>query len=454
MRENSFLKSKNVRHLYILSFFLLFFACQKEIGHKESANEIPENYKKTFKNWLQKNISAEQYASLDFSKIQIAKDQNESFIEIGFLNKSFSSDFLLLKTDFYGNGTNGRIVHLEKDNSTPSQFNGKIIIEDLQANELVNSQISNGYIVVFHKEMQGTVSVNSLATPDVVPAPAVQTLPEVIVVGYLNPYPTGSSMLFTDYMSFQSMLGNPNGGSPVASGSYSPVPGGSGGAGTTLPLVLPITVESSFSAPGINVKTYLDCFASIADAGSQCTISIFCDLPVNNDPAIFFNWYTGATGHVFLQLTKSNSGSSISQTLGFTAQKALQAIGASNPVASKMVDNGGHKYNATLKMNITPDQLNTAIGKIELLSNLQYSITNFNCVDFALQVMNCIRGTSPLVVPKYQIPGQPMSNSNTPEGLYMLLESMQAQNTPDAKNILMDVVQYAPKSSGPCYPNY
>jgi hypothetical protein len=140
----------------------------------------------------------------------------------------------------------------------------------------------------------------------------------------------------------------------------------------------------------------------------------------------------------------------VTQIIGFTAAKPFQAIVSPAPVPGKMVDNAGHKYNSSLTMNISTGQLNSEILEIAYLSGIiQYSIENYNCVDFALQVVNAIRGTNPLSIPKYQIPGQP-GISNTPEGLYKLLSNMKAAGGPEAKNILTDAVLTAGISHGPC----
>ena len=142
----------------------------------------------------------------------------------------------------------------------------------------------------------------------------------------------------------------------------------------------------------------------------------------------------------------------MSQVIGFTAASPLQALTAApGPVASKIVDNSGHKWNACLVMHISPAALNTEISEIASLAPVMtYNITTYNCVDFALQVINAVRGTDPLKIPKYQIPGQPLSMSSTPEGFYLMLESMQEAGGPESRNIITDAVAYAPPGKGPC----
>jgi len=264
---------------------------------------------------------------------------------------------------------------------------------------------------------------------------------------------TGSGTNFSDYILLDHLLsfnGQTGSGGNSFFGIYSPIGGGSS-PGLQTSADITINFESSSYSPGIDVSSYLKCFSTLPDAGAYCSVTIYCDLPVNDDPSIIFNWYTGATGHVFLQLTKTNIDKTITQYLGFQPQKPLQSMTASLPVASKIVDNGGHKWNAALTMPISADQLNSIITKIIFLSSIMsYSITEYNCVDFALQVINTVRGVNPLVIPGYQIPGQPASLSNTPEGLYRLLDAMKARGGPESKNILTGEVLHAGMSHGPC----
>ena len=142
----------------------------------------------------------------------------------------------------------------------------------------------------------------------------------------------------------------------------------------------------------------------------------------------------------------------ISEVTRGTMTVALRPAGslaASAAVTSKIVDNQGHKYNASLTMNITPAQLATEIHTIEALSGTQYDLINYNCVNFSVAVMNAIRSTNPLVVPPMVSP-EGTSLSNTPEGLYVALSRLKEAGGTDAPNIALDVVNFAGNSHGPC----
>jgi hypothetical protein len=427
---------------------LLFFCCKKQPGQI-----VPNPFLTNVKGCLKGSVADSDYNNLDFDRGLLSKQKDIWFLRLAFKNKNLENDFLLLQTDSLGNCNNGKIIHLEKGQVNDALFNGKISIQSLNRGQITSSVITDGYVEALHpRRFSGNTITNSL---DLLPDPA-QVLPEVIVVGYI---PASGGISYADYLYLEGLMGfsgnTGSGGSGAGSvpsfGIYSPVSGGGSGAGILPSHDLNINYESSIYKPGIDVAAYMKCFSLVPDPGAQCSVTIFTDLPVNDDPSAFFNWYTGATGHSFLQLTKTNGSQSVTQIVGFTAQKPFQAIGASNPVASKMVDNADHKWNAALTMNITPSQLNSEIQQIRYLSGImQYSISNYNCVDFALQVINTIRGVNPLIIPKYQIPGQPMSASNTPEGLYKLLDNMKVAGGAEAKNILTDVVLHAGTSHGAC----
>lgn len=368
----------------------------------------------------------------------------------------------MVESDTFGICSKGRIIHLEKDGGGLQTFNGRVTVQNLDRSSTTSSAITGGFIEYLHPRQISSVTTNSpdqvnVVPAPVVPAPSVQVLPEVIVVGYLPASGSGPSLAY--YLSFQSMLGmsgsggggsatGPIGGGPGA-GIYGPV-GGARGVG--LPLIgknnLLVNYETSSTRPGIDVTAFMKCFSQIPDAGATCSVMIFTDLPVNDDPSYIFNILTGATGHCFLQLTKSNGAASVSQTFGFTTSKPLAVLGL--PVAGKIVDNTGHKFNASFTMNLTAAQLQAAINAVIATgSSQQYDIWNHNCVDYALGIINTVRPGNPLKIVKLKDieTGELFSS---PQGLYMTLGQMKEPGSPEAKNIIMNVVQHAGTSHGPC----
>jgi len=429
----------------------LLYGCRKQQPNKIMADENLSPFLGHVKGYLKDSLSPADFAAVDFHQTNVSRSENICWIQLGMIGKDAAKDFIVVQTDTLGHGITGRIIRLEKSADRISRFNGRLEVQSLHRSPVISSIITNGYVTALHPRRFETISTNGVSAPNILPA-YVQELPEVVVVGYT---PTsGAQTIYRDYISFQQIIGAAasSGTSSPYSGFYSSI-GASGGSGASaggLPLVQ-VNYETSYLKPGIDVTAFMKCFSGVPDAGAECSITIFTDLPVNNNPSIFFDWVTGATGHVFLQLTKATGMQSVTQIVGFTAQKPFSAITTDGPVAGKVVDNTGHKYNAYLMMDISIAQLRSAITEIEFLaSTMSYDIARYNCVDFALQVINTIRGTSPLIIPKYQIPGQTFSTSNTPEGLYTLLASMKAAGGTESRNIVTGGVLHAGTSHGPC----
>jgi len=435
--------------LYTTIITCLIIGCKKELRKTSSEEETTDLLIEKVNPCLKNLLSDADYSSIDFSKKSLAIAGDKNLLQLGFKSKNFGSDFLMLETDSIGNCIDGRIIHLERNDVRQQLFDGKIIAQDLHRREVISSDVNGGYITALHPKRFADVASNGTTESNIVPS-QLQTLPDIIGVGYLDP--TGSISTFADYMSFQAVFGVGSGSVINTSGTYGQIGGSLNRIGSSLPKVLTIKNETSPALPAIDVTGFMKCFSNIPDAGSLCSISIYTDLPVDNNPDIFFNWYAGATGHVFLQLTKSGQDRVVNQVIGFAPQKPMQAMFGPNAVASKIVDNGGHKYNASLTMNISPAQLMTAISKILFLSaTMQYDIAKYNCVDFALQVINTIRDVNPLIIPRYPIPGQDdITKSNTPQGLYKLLQQKKNSNDAEAKNIVVGGAWNANPSGGAC----
>jgi hypothetical protein len=446
-------------------------SCKKQNPIVDSGKLVSDDYLVKVSRFLKDSLNEEDYGRLDFRHGLLSKQKQCWYLRLAWLHKKPERDFILLQTDSLGNCKKGHIILLDRPSHyDPAQFYGQIDVLSLQRKLELHSIISNGFAESLHPRLFSNTRTNDLTDiPLLLPAPTqmgpvYEELPEVMVVGYISPN-GGSGISYQELLSFESLInlgyGSPSPGSgtgsATAAGSggsagsavYSPLSGGSG-SGIEPSQDLIINYESSAGLPGINLQSYMQCFANIPDDAAQCSLSLLADLPVNDNPYIIFNWNSGAVGHCFLRLTKSGNGESVSQTIGFAPTKAFQALVSSVPVAGKMVDNGNHKYNASLTMPVTPLQLNTAIQAIEKNSSALYDLVNFNCVNFSVQVINSIRPDNPLSVPLLQIPGNAASLSSTPEGLYILLNRMKAAGGPEASNIITDDILFAAPSHGPC----
>jgi hypothetical protein len=211
-------------------------------------------------------------------------------------------------------------------------------------------------------------------------------------------------------------------------------------------------IENSPGKPGIDLNAWLKCFTDIPDDGATCSITICADLPVDDDPTANINFYNGATGHCFMELKKTNGAQSATQVIGFTAQNPLAAIiHADEFVPGKLVDNAGHKYDASITMNVNASAFNTALNEMKSLSaNLAYSITRFDCLDYDLAVFNSIRGNNPLTLPKMYDTGSTWDVISTGQRFYQLLYDMKLYGDAEAPNIFAGGPVYIGNSHGPC----
>jgi hypothetical protein len=158
-----------------------------------------------------------------------------------------------------------------------------------------------------------------------------------------------------------------------------------------------------------------------------------------------WNPLTGRVGHTFIQLTKTNGANTVTQYLGFYAACGICAL-AGDPTTSKMVDNSGHPYNASLTLNLNEAQFGAVTSSMQYHSADEYALCDYNCTAYALDVFNTVMST-PLDPALMTIPGG--TPGEMPNGLYLLFEHMQSgSSAPDIK--LYPTPQTAGSSHGAC----
>lgn len=448
--------------LFTTLFLLLFFSCKKEemteMQSSSQGTDIIQKQSKYLSNvkvFLKESLSKDDYAGLNFNKINTIKfDSGKIYLLRIQLNKA-GNEFILLTTDTLGNCTKGMIVNIEdskkqtKDisNKSSNPFNGNIIKTSLDRKITNSIKIINGY-----KEQSKT------SKEDVIPE---DNLLSVIVTAYI--YSNGT-INYADWFNLLDLFapydfgiynyGYEQYGDPLFS-YYTPVNPDYSGSGRYIPEDKPKEVSYEYveNRPAIEVDDYLKCFDNIPDAGATCSIEIFTDLPVNGNPYNFFNWENGSPGHTFLQIKKSNGSQSVQQNIGFYPDQSWKTILTPAPVTGKFADNADHEFNASFKMNLSPEQLQSVITEIEYLAKfVKYDIDEYNCTDFALQVFNIVRTGNALEIPKYNIPGgMAPFGTNTPHGLYQALLGKLEDNTEWVNVTLPGVAGWVGESAGPCY---
>jgi hypothetical protein len=448
---------KTIFYSILFSFF--FFSCKKQIDFPTPAalnNQSPSyspGYMTKIRTYLKSQMPDSLYKTLDTTSGVLTRESSYYF-RLGFLGQKMDHRFVLLTTDSIGNVSDGKIIELSRVRTsalsaapaTPEMvFNGELRIRTIGGESVIQSTITNGFVDAW-KGNQSRTTENSTGLnifQEEEPDPIYQDLPEVTI------YPTGSGGDSDDDLYL--LLSGLNGGYTIVGGSVIYTHAASPGA---LPVTNSIrsqviTVDASYQKAAINVKAFLNCFTAVPDAGATYSVNVYVDLPVNDDPTQFFNPYTGATGHVFVGLTKTGGSQSITQYMGFTADNALSAITASGAVPGKIVDNGSHKYNASLSTPVSAAEFSDAMNQLQNQSSAEYDIVNYNCVDFALAVVNSARGEYPLTIAQDLVPGEttPMS---TPEALYNTINNMSRPGGPEAGNTNVGDIWDAGTSHGAC----
>lgn len=434
-----------MKHLVVVvSAVLLLFSCKKDLEYKAptTLQSTRQLFFDNIQNKLKDSLSAGDYSKVNFTQLFKSKDvqSNSYFVRIGLLNKSFETDFILLKTDSLGNIMGGRLVHVDKEMSNThrkKKFNGSFTISSLNRKHNNTQEVANG-------KWRVAPDATAKAQPtegDDEPA-GEQTLPDVVVTSYID---GGASM---DWYWLEGLYSG-GGGSVTNTYTYGATTGGGGnddnGVSTDSTIDIELEVTDDVT---IDVSEYLKCFSSIPDANASYQITILSDVPVNSEPSYMFNPTTKSPGHSFIQLRKTDGTNSVQQNIGFYPNVDLKSLTRLS-VDSKVVDNEGHEYNASLAMNVNATQFQAALDKMQSIAGNDYNIEKWNCTDFALSIFNAA-AEMPLVIPKFIIPGD-LYPSNTPQGLYTTIKNLSTSNntnhgTPDVPG----VCGYVGDSHGAC----
>ena len=434
-----------------LLLLCILFSCKKEIPHDLSTPSLLSSIMLQLKD----SMANGDFQQLDFTRTVISNlpKENHSILRIALKNKSIETDFILLKVDKSGLFSLGKIITLVKNQEDSMsrnlvRFNGKITMYSLNKNIHSESTITNGYVDAFHPELATVAFKEAVAE--------VPLLPEVILLAEYPSTGTGG-WTYSNWFNYQSFFYQSDVYTGGGGGGYynSGNPTGAGG-NTSNPIEdqpIYIDYEPVDYLPAIDIKKYINCFSSIPDNGATCTIKISADIPVDDDPNAFLNWQNGSPGHVFLQITKTNGIKMVQQNIGFYPIQGWKTTLTPAPIRGKFSDNAGHEFNASLSMNLTPEQLQSTLVKIQYLANfIQYDIDDYNCTDFALEVFNHKRTGSQLEIPMFNIPGGNAPNGTaTPQGLYQKLLSMKKHSDPESPNITIPGVKgFVGNSKGPC----
>jgi hypothetical protein len=171
-------------------------------------------------------------------------------------------------------------------------------------------------------------------------------------------------------------------------------------------------------------------FSQIPDTGSVCSITLLVQKAW--DPL---------SGHAFLQLVKSGGQDSVVRYIGFYRASPRQALFSDQPVPAKLTDDGYHAYHASLRRQVSPADLEAVLRELQRLCAVRYQTYHFNSVDFALRLMDELRLTDPIFLPRHPW---------TPARLYRFLKKRKARRQDPREIILVSRgIQYAGGSHTP-----
>lgn len=422
------------RFLTLLAAALLLVACHKN----EFPSSLPGAYVQGVSAALKDSLPAEQYAALDFGHaVQTHIDSAHlHFLRIPFTGKDIAKDFIIVQTDAAGHIQRGQQISIEPSATSAgtSSFNGQISYHSLSGKTLSSMAVVNGHI---QKNITARKAISTMVMAAEDPAMDGGDLPDVIVYASYS----DGGISWGDWYNLLAMINAGGGG--YGGGSYYV---SSGGGGSSSSPAVHIDFDSPESKDAIDVKKYINCFGTIPDAGATFTITIATDIPVDGDPSQFFNWNEATPGHTYIELYKLNNTGLVSQNIGFYPNTPWKTATGGN-IASKIADDAGHEYNARYTISLSASQFQAALNAVQTYSARDYNIAGFNCTDFALAVFNAAGGN--LNIPKYEIPGfNTPGGSNTPQGVYNQLQSMEAAGTPNIQSNANKA--YGGGSHGPC----
>ena len=411
---------------------VFFYACRKQPA---AGNLRPATDLTAVRHFLKDSLPAPTYDSLDFSRVVIASRDSgrHYFVRVAFTGEDVAEHFVLIGTDAAFGPITGTVLRITRDPAsavtTPYVFNGTVVKTHLDGTADYTSAISNGYVMARHTKAPALAEPND---------PYIE-LPEIIIYAPEETY-------YADWDVFISGAGYGNYG--YSSSSAISGGGGSGSPSAVNSYSFDVANELQASRAGIDLKAYLNCFSTISAPDETFTAALFVRIPDPNNPNTMWNPYTGNVGHTFVMVSKTAGGQTITQYIGFYATNGFDAI--TDPTPSKMVDNSGHPYDATLTFKPTAAQFSALLTALQNYSVNQYQLGGYNCTNYALDAFNSMyeaAGLSPISVPLMAIPSQ--TPGETPNGLYKALQSLPS-NGPDGQVSISAQDRIAGASHGAC----
>ena len=415
--------------LFVLSAVLAitYFSCTKSdtlIG--------PETFKDPFvsaaASFIRDSISRSEFETLDLKDYSLLRRNDKEIIGVRFnVNGTKGKRFVVVgKTE---KGLVGNWVDLSQL-GVGEEKNGVLNTNSFSGKKKVSVSFKEGRLTKISSVIDGKHRTTLLRYDDngkllVTPigerisGPDSEEdgwLREVIVVGYYYNTPINFHSLYYYFNS-----------NPYYNYTYQttdPYYGDGGGSGSST--VVELQAFAMLSGPAIDLTKRFNCFNSVpTNASTTYSVTLYADIPNNDDPEqLIKDVRSGTPGHAFVTLTKTNGTSSVSQTFGFYPMIKEKSAGF-HGVDSKIVNNGGHEYNASITMtNVSLIDFNAAMNLALSNSTLLYDLNDYNCTDYAVGVFNQVMPfNNQLNVPDH-ITGFGVNYKTTPNSLYKTLKQM------------------------------
>lgn len=181
--------------------------------------------------------------------------------------------------------------------------------------------------------------------------------------------------------------------------------------------------ELEVNLDSLKIVKMFDCFENVtSDENTSYLVKICADIPVNDRPNYLLKIPQLSPGHTFLEITKSNGGVSVTETIGFYPKSANKAT-AQISTPSMMVNDEYHPYDTSYLQALNAAQFETLLTQAKVSAQNQYNMTDYNCTTYAMEVFNSVRSsTDKLVVPDWK---PALYNfKKTPNGLNLKIKDM------------------------------
>lgn len=199
----------------------------------------------------------------------------------------------------------------------------------------------------------------------------------------------------------------------------------------------------------LNLKTdIIDCFDIENNTSGYHTITLYVDQPIANSSETYtFEGVDVEVGHTFVSLEQNLDGQINTKTFGFYP---LESVSPNNPINSpKYCDDGGHEYDVSIKIEISPSVFNNIIYYLSFLNDnsINYNLNSYNCSDFGLGIFNMSGANIPDTYSTWSIMGNTLGGGTNPAALGQDIRNL---NTSPSGTLTVNLNGGNASASKPC----